>query len=139
MIEKYHKFDIEKLLKDMPMHRAEIVSLQEQLKNLDGVGGMDNGERVGGTKPVDGVEQLVIRRMFLELQIENLKKDVDLIDRLFLVLAPDEQAAIEEFFWKYQSKAAAVVNLSERLHIEQSSIYELRKNAINHMAMLICG
>lgn len=139
MIEKYQTFEIERLLKDMPMHRATLESLREQLENLDGVGGMDSGERVGGTKPVDSVEQLVIRRMMLELKIENLQRDVDLIDRLFRVLPEDEQAAIEEFFWNQNNDKSARIKLMERLHLEQSAVYDIRRRAIARMKQMICG
>ncbi|WP_425755104.1 hypothetical protein ACPW7J_09540 [Ihubacter sp. rT4E-8] len=140
MIEQYYNYDTVKLLAEYNHNKTVLKSLREQYNALDGAGGMDySSGKVTGGKNTDALEKTALRRIDLAAKIEDYEHDLQKIDDCLAQLTDTEQTVLTEFFFKGQTRTAAVYRLSETLHLEQSAIYDIRKRALSKFQQLIFG
>ena len=140
MLENYYKYDTKGLLSDLESSRRTLKRLEAQYLDLDGARAMDySTERVNASSPKDSLEQIAIQRTDLRIKIERYRRDIDLVDTCINALPEDEQIALSEFFFKKKSKQAAVVSLCDKLALEQSAVYSLRRKALKDFERLLFG
>ncbi len=140
MLENYYKYDVKGMLSDLEKNRATLRNLERQYAALDGARALDYSvERVTSTPKADGLEKVAIRRVNLRRKIDRYRRDIELVDKCINALPEEEKIVISEFFLKNQGKAAAVVTLCDRLALEQSAVYSLRRKALKDFEQLIFG
>ena len=141
MLEQYYIYDTEKLLKNLNNARRTLRNLERQYADLDGARAMDySNEKVCSSPSKDRMELIAIRRANLKLKIDRYKRDIELVDKCINALPNDEQIALNEFFVKNpESKQSAVVKLCDKLALEQSAVYSLRRKALRDFERLLFG
>ncbi|MBR5316020.1 MAG: hypothetical protein IKU44_04435 [Firmicutes bacterium] len=86
------------------------------------------------------MELIAIQRANLKLKINRYKRDIELVDKCINALPEDEQIALNEFFIRNpESKQSAVVKLCDKLALEQSAVYSLRRKALRDFERLLFG
>lgn len=140
MIERYYSYDTKDLLYELEDSRRTLKQLEQQYIELDGARAMDYSvERVRSSSPVDGLERIAIQRADLKAKIDRYRRDIELVDKCIAALPEDEQIVLAEFFLKKKTKQAAVISLCDRLALEQSAIYSLRRKALRDFERLLFG
>lgn len=142
MIEKYINFETEKMLKDYNYNLSALKSLQEQYRALDGESGIDySKERVQGSCGGGGVEKIALERVRLRDKIDDYKRDLNRIDYCLNMLPPDEKACLKALFIDKNGHSTGYIvdSLSNRLHMEKTAIYGLRRQALQHFEHYIFG
>lgn len=140
MIEKYYNYDTKSLLSDLESSRRTLKRLESQYADMDGSRAIDySTEKVSSSSPKDSLEKIAIQRTDLKTKIERYRRDLELIDACFNALPEEEQIVLSEFFFKKKSKQAAVVTLCDKLALEQSAVYSLRRKALKNFERLLFG
>ena len=140
MLEQYYIYDTKNLLKDLEKSRRTLRNLERQYADLDGARAMDySNERVSASPTKDRLELIAIQRANLKLKIDRYRRDIELVDKCIDALPEDEQMALSEFFIKDKTKQSAVVTLCDKLALEQSAVYSLRRKALKDFERLLFG
>ncbi len=140
MLENYYNYDTKGLLLDLESSRDTLRRLERQYADMDGARAMDySTERVCASNPTGSLEKIAIQRTDLRMKIERYRRDIALVDACINALPKDEQTVIAEFFFKDKSKQAAVVSLCDKLALEQSAVYSLRRKALSDFERLLFG
>ena len=140
MLEQYYIYDTKNLLKDLEKSRRTLRNLERQYADLDGARAMDySNERVSSSPTTDRLESIAIQRANLRLKIDRYRRDIALVDECIGALPEDEQMALSEFFIKDKSKQSAVITLCDKLALEQSAVYSLRRKALKDFERLLFG
>lgn len=140
MIERYYRYETEKLLQEYNSNKDTLKSLREQYKALDGTTAINYSmEKVDSTLAADGLENIALRRVDLKKKIGEYEHDLNLIDECLDKLTDQEKDTLREFCLVPQSKTDAMLNIAELYSIERTAVYDLRRRALKHFETLLFG
>lgn len=135
MIENYLDFNIAKFVKDCFEHEKMLPSLRQQYNDLDGVRGIDpSKDRVQESPSNEAIVNLAMLRISLDAKIKDYEKDIKLLRAAMQSLNDDEREAIEICF-----SGRNVKSLCEDRHIEERTLYNRRKRALEKLRRAIIG
>ena len=135
MIQNYLNFNVAKFVADCYEHKKILPALQEQLVELDGVKGIDPAmDKVQVSPTNDGVIRIAILRANLSERISDYQRDINLLEKACETLTEDEREAIDICF-----NGQNVARQCEDRHIEERTLYNRRKRALNKLSKAIAG
>lgn len=133
----YWKFDTKKYIQDYDTNKEALQSLRLQLEELTEIQGMNCEERVQAMPGTDGLENFVIRRVFIKAQIKDYENYFNTFDKAYNSLTEEEKLLIDTFYRKGYINPVGV--LIDRLGYEKSSIYRMRNQALNKFGKIVSG
>lgn len=139
MIEEYRPDNIKGLLHDLPQKKLEMQSLQMRYEILDGVGGIEYGDKVTGSKPTDKLERVALERIELRKEITLYEQEINHVEWCITQLPEVQQAVINEFFFSGDRCSNAQYRLSLTYNISQAEVYRQRKKALRTLKKMIFG
>lgn len=140
VIEKYCTYKVDKMLQDYQINRKALELRKQEYKYMDGTKGVTYGDKVSGTKQIDGLPRLAERRIDIENRIRIDEADFKLLDRCISQLPERERIVVEEFYINRKDtdqNPAIIAKLTDKLHLQESRIYDLRRDALEHLTQMI--
>lgn len=123
-------------LKHYRVWLRSIENLQNRIRMLDDrmkacrtaeITGMPSNHG-GGRTPDDMWADTIAEKENLKLGLAAERKRVELIERGLAILTDDEKTVLTDFY--IDRPAQYIDGLCEKLHIERSKVYTIRKNAL---------
>jgi hypothetical protein len=143
LLERYIKYDIERMVREYDDNKATLVSLKEQYKEVcefDISGMAYDKDRVQTSPKADGIANIVIRRLELEEKINGAERFLSLYEMAWDRLTDKEKFILSEFYQRgYERRQDAIDTLCDEYGIETAQVYNLKTDAVSRLKRLMFG
>lgn len=141
MLERYIKYDIERMVREYEDNKATLVSLKEQYNEVcefEISGVAYDKDRVQTSPTGDGLTNQVIRRMELEWKINGAEQFLSMYQCAWDRLTDKERFILSEFYKAgYETRQEAIDSVSDAYEVDRSQVYRLKDEAIDRLKRLM--
>lgn len=131
-------------LKNYEVHKLALENLPKEIKRLESAYAGIRSATTDGT-PVSGVGNTredsmlsnIVHRDELKRRLKEARLWVSMVDKALAVLNDEERLVLDRFY-THPAKGN-VGELCERLHVEQSTVYRKRDNALRRFTIALYG
>ncbi len=132
-------------LKNYEAHKLALESLPKEIKRLEssfaGIrSATTDGTPVsggGGSTRADAMLSNIVHRDELKRRLKEARLWVSMVDKALAILTDEERLVLDRFY-THPAKGN-VGELCERLHVEQSTVYRKRENALRRFTIALYG
>ena len=133
----YEELLIKEKISNYMINSREVASLEIQLgslKDMNSIGSTKFGEVTGTTNlPSSKIENMVIRKLIIEEQLKNIKKELEDIDYAVNQLKGDEKEVVDLLILEYK-----ISEIADKFNCKRKRIEIIRKRAFKKIYILIC-
>lgn len=131
-------------LKNYEAHREALENIPKEIKRLESAyagirSATTDGTPVsgGGNTREDSMLSNIVHRDELKRRLKEARLWVSMVDKALAVLDDEERLVLDRFY-THPAKGN-VGELCERLHVEQSTVYRKRDNALRRFTIALYG
>lgn len=132
-------------LKNYEAYKLALESLPKEIKRLEssfaGIrSATTDGTPVsggGGSTRADAMLSNIVHRDELKRRLKEARLWVSMVDKALAILTDEERLVLDRFY-THPAKGN-VGELCERLHVEQSTVYRKRENALRRFTIALYG
>lgn len=140
MFDKYIIYDAESLLENWNDATETLQGLEEQLKMMGGLSGIDySKDRIQSTQSGDSLENEAIRKIDLSNKIKTYKSELEMCDKAWNRLTEEEKTILDAMYRQKRTRKNAAEYLYEKLHFEKSTLYRKRDKALERFKWFVFG
>lgn len=141
MLERYIKYDIERMVREYDDNKATLVSLKEQYKEVcefDISGMAYDKDRVQTSPKADGIANIAIRRLELEEKINGAERFLSLYEMAWDRLTDKEKFILSEFYQRgYERRQDGIDRICDEFGVDNRMVYYLKSEATDRLKRLM--
>lgn len=113
--DRYVRYDVKRLIKDMPQLRERLKELKLELMYMDGAPQISyEDDKPSGTPSFDSIPKIVIKRDKIARQIQDYELLINAYDKAWGFLDDTERLVLTEFYVTGQTRNRASVKLQNQ-------------------------
>jgi len=131
-------------LKNYEAHKLALESLPKEIRRLESAyigirSATTDGTPIsgGGSTREDSMLSNIVHRDELKRRLKEARLWVAQVDKALAVLDDEERLVLDRIY--IHRAKGAVGELCERLHVEQSTVYDRRDKALRHFTLALYG
>ena len=131
-------------LKNYEAHREALENIPKEIKRLESAyagirSATTDGTPIsgGGNTREDSMLSNIVHRDELKRRLKEARLWVAQVDKALAVLDDEERLVLDRFY--IHRAKGNVGELCERLHVEQSTVYDRRDKALRHFTLALYG
>ena len=131
-------------LKNYEAHREALENIPKEIKRLESAyagirSATTDGTPVsgGGNTREDSMLSNIVHRDELKRRLKEARLWISMVDKALAVLSDEERLVLDRFY--IHRAKGNVGELCERLHVEQSTVYDRRDKALRHFTLALYG